>query len=44
MMKLKISDCEASILLFHKNSEVGVNFTVFCEVEPLKLRYLTDYF
>jgi hypothetical protein len=37
MMKLIISVCKAPILLLHKNSEVGANFTFFLEAEPLKL-------
>jgi hypothetical protein len=38
MVKLKKSICEATILLLHKKLEVGDNFTLFYEVELVKLR------
>jgi hypothetical protein len=38
MGKLKIPICEASILLLHKNIEVGTNFTFSGEAELVKLR------
>jgi hypothetical protein len=37
MRWLKIAICEALILLFYKNNEVGANFAFF-KVEPLKLK------
>jgi hypothetical protein len=37
MNELKITICEAPLLLLPKNCEVGVNFTFFYEAELLKL-------
>jgi hypothetical protein len=36
--KFKMAICEAPILLFYKNCEVDLNFTIFSETELMKLR------
>jgi hypothetical protein len=43
MNELKIVICEALILLFYKNDEVGANLTFFYEAELLKFECLTCY-